>query len=586
MELSPEGRRVLSRLPAVFYDLVIREVPEAAWDHILGSYPNQKKKLLEGYSGRKGKGSQVCHRPSVMERIRGELQTDTDFFEKVLTRWRVEKPLAVSYLAMFGVDFISKNLWKLRDLLGPARFCAGLFSLGLLELEGVSEAMETEGFWARPADAALFEILVPTLSVWGEFIENHPDISAKFLESKAGGGFLFDLESDLSEEEDESAPGCGGTLKKVEKKLKKVQAELVRTTGQLGGLRAENEDLRNKINECEAEFEMKLSEAIRGKRKEWFARYQSIDTEGAAKEAQRIESLLQRTRRALELQKKADEEYGLLSDIRARLLEIDLSLERIETVYANSLFVHKEVEKVKEALLTEKNRLLKLPGVGRIIGAERGGAGEIVSRINLLDPVPANLPKIREMVKMSGALFEMGLIKDPAGVEEAVHHKRRQIFERLYFRFQPKAKEFLRRGWPRRLDDFIKSGQSRRYDLFIDGYNVLFRAHGEGGQLSGEEFTRFRNRFIEAVSAKSAHFARVFLVFDGVEESSSVAANLQIIYTDRATGSADDALIEKIGARRDGKVLLVTGDEGIISAVEKKIFALVDVAEFYMFLFE
>ena len=286
------------------------------------------------------------------------------------------------------------------------------------------------------------------------------------------------------------------------------------------------------------------------------------------------------------MQKKADEEYGILSDIRAKLLEIDLSLNRIEAVYAGSLVVHKEVEKVKEALLTEKARLLKLPGVGKIVGSEHGGAGDIVSRINLLAPVPASLPKINEVVKMSGALSEIGLIADPSRVEEAVRNKRRQVLERLYFQFEPKREAFEQETGARHLDDFIKSGQSRRYDLFIDGYNVLLRAHGEDGHFSRQEFTRFRNRFIQAVSAKSGHFAKVWLIFDGVEESSSVAANLQIIYTDKVINSADEVLIEKIGARKDKKVLLVTGDEGIISAVEGKFFALIDVADFYMFLFE
>ena len=88
--------------------------------------------------------------------------------------------------------------------------------------------------------------------------------------------------------------------------------------------------------------------------------------EKGPKEAERLESLLQRTRRALELQRRADEEYGLISDIRAKMLEIDLSLNRIEAVYAGSLVVHKEVEKVKDALLAEKNRLLKLPGIRKV----------------------------------------------------------------------------------------------------------------------------------------------------------------------------------------------------------------------------
>ncbi|MDR3568285.1 MAG: NYN domain-containing protein [Syntrophobacteraceae bacterium] len=586
MEPSLKDSRVFSKLPVPFFELIIRDIPPAAWDQILDSHPNEKKNILEGYSSRKARVSQILHWAPVRERLCRELQKNALFFERVLARWRVEKDINVSYLAMFCPDFISKNLWKLRDLFGPVRLCAGLCSLGLLDMEGVLEAIEVDAFWSRAPEAALFDILVPTLSIWGEFIEHYPDISEKFLDSKAGGGFLFDLESDSPAEEQNGAPAAGGAFKKVEKKLKKVQAELVRATEQLGGLRTENEDLRKKMKECEADFENRLSSSIRLKRKEWFARYQSIDREGALKEAERIESLLQRTRRALELQKKADEEYGVLSDIRAKLLEIDLSLERIEAVYAGSLVVHKEVEKVKDALLSEKTRLLKLPGVERIIGADPRGAGEIVSRINLLDPVPASLPKIKEMVKLSGALSEIGLANDPARVEEAVRHKRRQILERLYFQFEPKRKASARNTGPRYLDDFITSGQSRRYDLYIDGYNVLLRAHGEDGHFTRQEFTKFRNRFIEAVSAKSANFSRVWLVFDGVEESSSVAANLQIIYTDKAVNSADEVLIEKIEARKDSKVLLVTGDEGIISAVEEKIFALIDVADFYMFLFD
>lgn len=586
MELSLKDRGLLSKLPVLFFDQVIRDIPAPAWDHLLDAFPGERKRVLEGYSIGRGKSLKLFHRSPVMGRLRRELQTNAGFFQKVLARWRGEQASMVSYLSMLRGDFISASLWKLRDLFGPARLCAGLLALGLLDLGPVAEELETGDFWSRPPEAALFDILVPTLSVWGEFIENHPEMSEKFLESKAGGGFVFDLETGEDLEEEESVPASGAVSKKLEKKLKKLQSELVHTTGQLGDLRAENEELRKKMNECEAEFEKKLSGSMSLKRKEWFERYQALDTAGALKESERLESLLQRTRRALELQRRADEEYGVLSDIREKLLEIDLSLNRIEAVYAGSLVVHKEVEKVKDALLAEKARILKLPGIGKIIGSEHAGAGEIVARINLLDPVPANLPKLNEMVKAAGTLAELGLLSDSSQVEEAVRHKRRQILERLYFQFPPKREDLAREKRARHLEDFIESGQSRRYDLFIDGYNVLLRAHGESGHFSRGDFTKFRNRFIEAVSAKSRHFAGVWLIFDGVEESQSIAANLQIIYTDKTKYSADEALIEKIGPRKDGRILLVTGDEGIISAVQDKIFALIDVADFYMFLFE
>ena len=246
MDLSLKDNGFFSKLPVPFYELVIRDISAAAWGHILDSDPNERKKVLEGFSTRTGKPSKIFHRPPVMDRIRRELQTNAGFFEKVLARWRVEQSVPVSYLAMFSRDFISKNLWKLRDLFGPARLCAGLCSLGSIDLEPVSEAIKTDSFWSRAPDATLFDILVPTLSIWGEFIENHPDISAKFLESKAGGGFVFDLEPDPDPDEEESAPARQAPFKKVEKKLKKVQSDLVRANEQLGSLRSENEDLRKK----------------------------------------------------------------------------------------------------------------------------------------------------------------------------------------------------------------------------------------------------------------------------------------------------------------------------------------------------
>jgi hypothetical protein len=100
------------------------------------------------------------------------------------------------------------------------------------------------------------------------------------------------------------------------------------------------------------------------------------------------------------------------------------------------------------------------------------------------------------------------------------------------------------------------------------------------------DFTQFREQFVEAVAAKSRYFAQVYLVFDGIEDSRTVQANVQIIYTDKTKSSADAVIIEKIAARKDKKILLVTGDEEIISSVQDRIFALIDVADFYRFLFE
>jgi predicted RNA-binding protein with PIN domain len=586
MEPGPRDDEIFSKIPARFCDRMILDIPTATWIRVLASNPILKKEVLEGFSLQPGKFSKMLHQPRIVGRLRRKLQTDKTFLEKMLAEWKEEQSAIVSYLAMLDTDFIAKNRWKISALLGPERFCLGLYSLGLLNRQWVTEAVQEDDDRTGPPDVGLFDLLAPTLYVWGGFIEKNPDLSKRFLESTQGAGFLFDIEEDQTGQKAVRDPELKEPFRKVEKKLQKTQVELVRAGEQLNSLRRENESLRKKMRECETEFENKLSESLNQRRREWFERYQYLDKEGAGKEAERLESTLQRTRRALELQKRADEEYGLISDIRTKLLEIDLSLDHIEGVYASSLVVHKEVEKVKEALVSEKNRLLKLPGIRRVIGSQHAGESQIIARINLLDPISANLPKINKLLKMVGTLSEIGLVSDPAQVEEAVRHKKRQILERLYSQFEPGREERPPEARFRHLEDFISAGQSMRYELFIDGYNVLLRVHGGGEHFPRMDFTQFREQFIEAVAAKSRYFAKVCLVFDGVEDSRDVQANVQIIYTDKTKSSADAVIIERITARKDKNILLVTGDEGIISSVQDKIFALIDVVAFYMFLFE
>jgi len=526
----------------------------------------------------------VIYQPPLMNRLIRELQTNRTFFDKIISEWKEEQFSIVAYLEMLDKGFVENNLPEIRDLLSPERLCICLHVLGLLGLRWASDAAKQVEFWSHAPDAGLFRLLLPTLSVWGEFIEKHPGLSEQFLESESGSGFLFDIElGQAGEKTGYGRPELKEPFKKAEKKLEKTRSDLARVTEQLNIARGANDELKKKLRDCETEFEKKLADAMDRRRKEWFERYQQLDRESAGKEAGRLESLLQRTRRALELQKRADEEYGLIADIRAKLFEIDLSLKHIEAVYAGSLVVHKEVAKVKEALETERERLLKLPGIGRVIGPHREESGEIVARINLLDPVPLNLPKINRLSKMAGTLGEIGLISDPARMEEALRHKRRQILERLYSQFEPKGLDPPHE--PRFLDDFVASGRSRGYELFIDGYNVLLRALGTD-EHSRAGFAQFRQQFIEAVAARSRSFAKVYLVFDGVEDSRDTLSNMEVIYTDKNKRSADAVIIEKISSGKGKKILLVTGDEGIISSVQGRIFALINAVDFYMFVFE
>lgn len=585
METDPRVDEILHNLPAQFYDQLIRDVSPGVWVRILGSNPILKRQVLEGFSLQPGKFSRMVTQPVIMGRLARKLQSDRAFLVEIMEEWTIEHTAIITYLGALDFDYL-KEFWRnIRDLLRPERLLIALYSMGFLAEEGITDIFDEEDYWSSKPDESLFSTLVPVLTVWGAFIEEHPDLAEKFLSSERGGAFSFALDNEEAQRNKRSVQESPERLRKVEKKLEKAQADVGRAIEQVSQLRSENEELKKKVRELERDFDRRLGDALAKQRKEWFERYQEIDREAGAKESDLLESLLQRTRRAFELQKKADEEYGLVADIRAKMLEIDMALAKIETVYADSLVVHKEIEKIKEALVTEKNRILKLPGIRKIAGKKLEGAEELIGRINLLDPLPANLPRIDKLLGLTQQLSEIGMWDNPTPVKEAARHKKRQILERLYSLYEPRIEDLGRERPFGDFSEFVNSGESRKYSVFVDGYNVLLRVHGEK-QFSRTGFTDLREQFVESVLGKSRSFAGLHLVFDGVEDSTRVQGNVEIIYTDKTRLSADSVIIQRISSRRDKKNLLVTADREIISSVQNRIYAIVDPVAFYMFLYE
>ena len=522
MESIPTIDEIFSKLPAEFYEGMMKDIPAATWVRILTSNPMLKKDVLEGFSLQPGKFTKTLSQPLVISRLKRRLQLDKDFLKQALAGWEEDRPEILAYLAMLDRDFIGDNWKRLKDLLGPLRFFLALYLLGFFKEDRFLYILDEQNFWSQEPDEQVFDILIPSLSAWGGFIEKYPELSKKFLESEKGADFAFELDNEEVVDRRGKTrydPELQERFNKVEKRLEKALVDLNRADDQISHLKAENEELRRKLKELETNFERRLAESIAVRRKQWFERYQYLDREAAAHETSRLESLLQRTKRALELQQRADEEYGLVSDLRAKMLEIDLFLAQIASVYADSLVVHKEVEKVKEALLTEKNRLLKLPGIQKLAGNVHESGRDLISQVHLLDPVPENLPKISKFRKVIAGLSELGLAAEPELLKEAVRHKRKQILERLYAQYEPDKHAGRGDSSFRDLEDFIDSSHSKRYDLFADGYNVLLRVHAGDADSLRRNFTQLREQFIEAAAAKSRCFGRVYLVFDGIENS-------------------------------------------------------------------
>ena len=199
MESGAQAYEIVSKFPAPFFDRIIADIPAITWVRILASNPSLKKEVLEGFSLQPAKFSRMLPQPLIMGRLRRRLQTDKMLFEEVLAEWKEDKSAVVSYLAMLDSDFIAENHREIRSLLGPERFCICLYALGFLNRKWAMEAIREDDFWTQPPDETLFDLLTPTLYVWGEFIETHPELSKKFLESSEGSGFLFDMEGEQNE---------------------------------------------------------------------------------------------------------------------------------------------------------------------------------------------------------------------------------------------------------------------------------------------------------------------------------------------------------------------------------------------------
>ncbi len=590
MKEKPAPLEILSKVPVRVFERLVKDLPAESLAEILKENPSIRKDVLGGFSLRPKNIAQTLSSPVTIARLQRRLHGDMQFFNLVLDVW-CEESTAMSYLSMLDGDFVLARWKQLRDLLGPERFFLGLFALEAFEDERYAGLLEKENFWTPAPDRTMYELFLLPLSVWSRFAAENPELAEK-LDQDMGremrGLLGIDWPRYRGEQPAQASPPVPEPTKKFEKKLQKKLDDLANANEQLSAFKTENEGLRKKLKELEADFNQKLRDSAAELKGEMFVRYRGIEPVKLAADATRLTSLVERTKRALELQARSDEEYGLISEIRARLLEVDLSLDKIESVFANSLVVHKEVEKVKQALLDEKKHILSLPGIGRVVGkAHSGPEGELAGRINLIDPVPATLPNLDKLRSAVEVLSRAGLFGEASEIEEAIRHKRKQVLDGIYSRFVPRG-DALKRGrpLPRTLDEFVKSGESRRYDIFVDGYNVLLRAHGENEELVRQRFTELREGFVAKVIERAARFSRLYLVFDGIENSREVRGNTEIIFTDNRQRSADAVIIEKISARKDKKILLVTADEDIIAKTRDRVFALIDPIDFYMFVFE
>jgi hypothetical protein len=201
-----------------------------------------------------------------------------------------------------------------------------------------------------------------------------------------------------------------------------------------------------------------------------------------------------------------------------------------------------------------------------------------------LEILPETLPSLSELERIVSRLAELGVLDRARDLKEAIQHKQRQIMENLYNEHPPLPENVTGSRKLLHFEDFVGSGESRKYDLFVDAYNILLMVTGKGKNSTAKFLPAMREDFLATLSRKSRHFHKVYAVFDGQEDSRDRLGNMEIIYTDKGRGATADAfIIDTIKKRKDQSALLVTGDQEVIRHVEGRIFGLIQPLHFYMF---
>lgn len=579
------------QLPASFFDVLIQDVSAATWSRLIQHNPSLRARVLEGFSARADRLPRLIRQPQLTARLRRLLQQDTDFLEEVLKVWGQEKLALMAFLEMLHEEFVQENFLHLKNLLGPERLLAGLHLLGFDRME-IHPHLAEPGYWERKLDLEVLEPLIPVFDLWRDLIVEKPELS-RWMEELTGpwtaSGEKVKPVSESGRGPEPKVHREDEQRRRLEKKLAQAQEEIQALREREARHKKEAAALQMNLTQLQENFQSRLDEALRAQHRAWYRRFEGTDLPALEEAEDRLERVLRRARRAMELQREADDRYGLVAAVRQKLLDVNRILEEMEKIQDQSLVVHTEVMKSKGELQREKKRLLESPGIEKVLrGLPATVSSETLEQhIRLLDASLESLPRLSKLAEVVDRLESVGFLPDAEPLREAIQVKKYQIFAPIYARFEPPRSERVSRKVLPDFEDFVNSGRSRSHDLYVDGYNILLSAQSSGAAAGQGSLTELREEFIRRVVEKSRFFKRVVLVFDGVEDSRDRIQNVEIIYTDKFRGmDADNQLIQIIGKRKDRSALLVTADQQIIDATEPKVFALMDPGHFYLFVFD
>jgi hypothetical protein len=587
-------------LPDSFYDHLLKDVSAESLAHFISKDRVLKKALFPQRSDvKKGPMKEGTIRkkiekgpnPSVRKRFRRFLRERPESLEEAVRLWKDEHHSVLDFMNMVDRTFFADNFLAFRDFLGPDRLFISLYVSGYCADKEFTDRLDAE-FWEKGSGKDALKFFDSLLGICQNFAENfgnkswlqdylgHPQ-KPEIRETKESDEAL---RVDLNRERKRRV--------KVENKLKELELKTQRRRKDLDKFRSENKQLKAKMAELKNEFSAGVEKKVAEFRQEWFSRYEAVkqikdsDLKNTHK---RLDGLLKRAEKSFKLQREADEEYGLISAVCQQLLQVELILDEIKRIYRDSMKVHGEVGKVKRALLAERKRLHALPGIDNVFKQrpDLKPKSGFVEGLRLLDPIPENLSQLQQYEDLLNQLAVHEVIEEPGALLREIEDKKVRITEELYQRFRKReGKEFEPDVYVS-LDEFVRSGRSKRYCIYVDGYNLLLNLQGAEKMIRDEGLSKLRDTFIKAVDRRSDAFGPIVLAFDGYSQTSYKEGEVEILFSDKQRGiTADSIITDLLSTREDKKSILVTRDNEIISDTAPWVYAHIDPLDFYTFIFD
>ena len=412
-----------------------------------------------------------------------------------------------------------------------------------------------------------------------------------------------------------------------EERLKSAEREQEKLTQSLAGQRAKTEsvehrwkedaeawnqeraDLRRRLKAAEeaqarlaAEFDQAVERRLNGFRREVLGLDERIEAIGADLAAHPAADLCAAVEAMVARHAQLNEGLATLTQVHAELARLERARARLEECLAESLRVlpeaHRLADRLAQRIAHLRQHLRERPGAG----VDAGDPAEAFLRyIRSATPDSDGIARLAALgAALAGGPIEAALGKDAAGRIEAALSARRQRLvtlnrEKVLAAMPAEDKDApaVEAAAPPEIWD-VESELRRRGEappsLIVDGYNVIRRDRALDEMTDGDGLAQARELLCQWCRARSSHFRRIDIVFDGVGllAQRETADTVAVVFSGQPADSqnADDCIVRQATAwHADGQpTWVVTDDYGLRHRLEATASAFIGVQDFARFL--